>query len=88
MPKLVCFSYKRGSNLVDVQAIVEDAVQIAPATATEPPQFGSALCRAVLVWDDPIYRTNVPTADKIERMLCWIPKNDWYAVPPIFSDDE
>lgn len=88
MPKLVSHSYKRGSNLIEVQAIVEDAIQIAPATATEPPQFGSSLCKAVLIWDDPIDSTNAPTGDQIKQMLAWIPKNDWYAVPPIFPGDE
>lgn len=88
MPKLVSHSYKRGSNLIEVHAIIEDAIQIAPATATEPPQFGSALCKALLLWDDPIDHTNAPTGEQIERMLAWIPKNDWYAIPPIFPDDE
>lgn len=88
MPKLVSYSYKRNSNLLEIQAIVEDAVQVAPATATEPPQFGSALCKAVLLWYEPISHANAPTGEEIERMLAWIPKNDWYAIPPIFSDDE
>jgi hypothetical protein len=86
MPQLVCFSYTKGSDLLNVQAIVEDAVQIAPATDVDPPQFGSALCQAVLLWDDPITPENAPTREQVERMLAWI--TDWVAVPPIEFADE
>jgi hypothetical protein len=88
MPKLVSYSYKRNSNLLEIQAIVENAIQVAPATATDPPHFSSALCKAVLLWYEPISHANAPTGEEIERLLAWIPKNDWYAIPPIFSDDE
>ena len=88
MPQLISISYSKGSDLVEVQALVEDAVQIAPATENDPPQFGSAVCKAVLHWEDPINGTNAPTTDQIKRMLAWIPKEDWYMLPPIDFADE
>ena len=87
MPQLISFSYSKGSDLVEVQAYVEDAVQVAPATLYDPPEFATAACRGVLLWDDPIDHTNAPTQEQIERMLAWV--DDWVVIPPIeFDDDE
>ena len=89
MPRLICFSYRNGSDHVEVQAYVEDAIQVVPAFRDEPPQFASAPCKAVLLWDRPIDAENYPTAEQIERMLAWIPHTDWVAIPPItFPEDE
>lgn len=85
MPELISFSWTRGSDLVTVQAIVEDAVQVSPATLYDPPEFGSAPCTAVLLWDDPITHENAPTQEQIERMLAWI--DDWVVNEPIDFDD-
>jgi hypothetical protein len=86
MPQLIAFSYSKGSDLVQIQAYVEDAVQVSPATELDPPQFASAACTAVIIWDEPIDAENAPTAEQIERMLAWI--TDWYVVPPLFDADE
>ena len=83
--QLIAFSWKAGSDFVHVQAMVDDAVQVAPATAFDPPEFASAPCEAVVLWDDPISPANAPTHKDIERMLPWI--DDWAAIPPISFDD-
>jgi len=86
MPQLKLFSYAKGSDLVKVQAYVEDAIQIAPATEFDEAQFGSALCETYVVWSEPITADNAPTHEHIERMLAWI--TDWIVVPPISFEDE
>jgi hypothetical protein len=83
--QLIAFSWKTGSDFVHVQAMVDDAVQIAPATAFDPPEFASAACEAVVLWDNPISPANEPTHNDIERMLPWI--DDWSVIPPISFDD-
>lgn len=83
--QLIAFSYRQGSDLVHIQAIVDDAVQVAPATLYDPPEFGSAACETFVLWDDPITASNAPTQDDINRMLPWI--DDWTAIPPICFDD-
>ena len=83
--QLVQFSYTSGSDYLTVQAIVEDAVQVAPATRFDPPEFGSALCEAVVLWDEPLSPDNAPTQAEVERMLPWV--GDWCVVPPIEFDD-
>jgi len=83
--QLICFSYERGSDLVRIQAIVDDAIQVAPATRYDPPEYGSAACETCVLWDDPITDKNTPTHDDIVKMLPWI--DDWTAIPPISFDD-
>ena len=39
-----------GNNLT-IYAMVEDCVQVAAATAFDPPAFGSAMCRCSIPWD-------------------------------------
>lgn len=86
MPRLIAYSWSKGSDFVEVQAYVEDAVQVAPATQDDPPQFASAACTAVLLWDDPITHENAPTREQVERMLAWV--TDWVVIPPIEFPNE
>ena len=86
MPRLIAYSWSKGSDFVEVQAYVEDAVQVAPATEDDPPQFAAAPCKAVLLWDDPITPDNAPTREQVERMLAWI--TDWVTIPPVELPDE
>ena len=58
--QLICFSYERGSDLVRIQAIVDDAIQVAAATRYDPPEYGSAACETCVLWDDPITDENAP----------------------------
>jgi hypothetical protein len=83
--QLICFSYEHGSDLVRIQAYVDDAVQVAAATLYDPPEFGSAACETFVLWDDPITSKNAPTQEDIDQMLPWI--TDWMAIPPISFDD-
>lgn len=83
--QLVQFNYTTGADYFTVQAIVEDAVQVAPATRFDPPEFGSALCEAAVLWDEPLSPDNAPTQAEVERMLPWI--DDWCVIPPIEFDD-
>lgn len=83
--QLVQFNYKRGSDVLHIQAIVEDAIQVLPATMFDPPEFGSALCETALLWDEPLTPDTVPTAEQVQQMLPWI--DDWCVIPPIDFDD-
>lgn len=85
MPRLQTLQYTKGSNLVVVHAYVEDMVQVVPATAEEPPQFGGAYCSAVLHWDgDPYAPGNKPTFERVEQILAFLQDHiEWYPVPPI-----
>jgi hypothetical protein len=84
--QLISYSYSRGSDILHVEAIVDDAVQVLPATQLDPPEFDSAHCEAVILWDEPLDHTNAPSREQVERMLPWI--TDWCAIPPITFDDD
>jgi hypothetical protein len=96
--QLISYSYSKGSDILHVEAIVDDAVQVLPATHLDPPEFDSAQthldppefdsahCQAVILWDEPLDHTNAPTREQVERMLPWI--TDWCAIPPITFDDD
>ena len=77
------FSYSKGSDLVEVYAIVEDAVQVSPATLHDPPEFASGYCVTTLLWDEDITPENAPTQADIEKRLPFIPAEDWTYIPPI-----
>ena len=85
--QLVQWSIKQGSDLVEIQAIVEDAVQVSAATLYDPPEFASGLCVTTLLWDEDITQENAPTRDDIEKRLPWIPAEDWTYLPPGGFDD-
>ena len=84
--KIVAFSYEKGSDLVEVQAIVEDCIRVLPATRYDPEEWGSAHCTTTLLWDNPIIPgVNEPTLADIEKMAPWA---DWQVTPPIgFEED-
>ena len=82
------FSYTKGSDLIEVHAIVEDAVQVSPATLYDPPEFASGYCVTTILWDEEVTPENAPTHSDIKKRLPWIPSEDWTYVPPIeFPDD-
>ena len=85
--KLVNWSYQKGSDLVEVHAIVEDAVQVSPATLYDPPEFGSGYCVTTILWDEEVTPENTPTQADIEKRLPWVPSEDWTYQPPIGFDD-
>ena len=77
------FSYTKGSDLVEIHAIVEDCVQISPATLTDPEEWGSGYCVTTILWDEEITPENAPTLADIEKRLPFIPAEDWTYIPPI-----
>ena len=85
--ELVSFSFENGSDLVEVTALVDDAVQVLPATSMEPPEFDSGYCVTTLLWDEDITPANAPTQSDIENRIPWIPSEDWYLIPPSELDD-
>ena len=68
--QLISYSYTRGSDALFVQAIVDDAVQVLPATHLDPPEFDSAHCQAVILWDEPLDHTNAPTRESTNGVEC------------------
>lgn len=85
--ELVSFSYENGSDLVQVTALVDDAVQVLPATSVEPPEFDSGYCVTTLLWDEDITPGNAPTQSDIEQRIPWILPEDWNLIPsPSFDD--
>tara|TARA_R100000152_G_scaffold20709_1_gene15473 strand:+ start:10299 stop:10571 length:273 start_codon:yes stop_codon:yes gene_type:complete len=84
--KIVAFSYERGSDLVEVQAIVEDCILLSPQTLLDPEEWGPAHCTTTLLWDEPIVPgVNEPTKEDIEKMAPWA---HWEVTPPIgFEED-
>ena len=84
--KLKTHGYTKGSDILHVTAVVDDAVQVAPATAYDPPEFGAALCETWILWDQPLTHENAPTTEQLSRMLPFI--DDWKAIEFGGFDDD
>lgn len=81
MTHLIAVSYELGSDLVDVQALVDDVIETRAQTLLDPPEFGPAVCRTTILWDDPVTEENKPTSKAITKMLPWL--TDWEVIPAI-----
>lgn len=68
-----------GNRLV-ITAYVDDAVQVAAATRFDPPEFGTALCRCSILWDESYGEPPLHSA----RLLMTLAEaaDDWVAIHP------
>ena len=79
MTHLISISYELGEDTVEVNAMVDDVVLTRGQTLLDPPEYGPAVCRTLLLWDNPVTEENKPTSKDIEDMLPYI--NNWEVIP-------
>ena len=74
-------SYEKDSEIVYVEADVEDAVLMRPETRHDPEEWGPGRCYAEILWplDDPLM--GFPMSDAVERFCKTNPFIEWTLIP-------
>jgi hypothetical protein len=85
--EIYLFEYNEKEGTVYVEAEVEDAVQISPATQYEPEQWTHGRCATDILWDveDEVFG---PLSKEVLLKHLNESENDWMLIPFDISEEE